>query len=98
MNYQTLFLSRCTIFPQSTQTAARHSAFVDCDMARPERFGANAGSFCDVEIVDVRLSATAILGVRFRQADFMSPDSVNKLTGEPESGEIYCDSFFCLHV
>jgi hypothetical protein len=65
-----------------------------CDVgSRVDGFVAHVAAFREIEVFDVRPITTTIPGVVFRQADFMSTESL------PEASEGgYCDSLSCLHA
>jgi len=61
--------------------------------SRFDGFVAHIASFRDCEVFDVRPITTKISGIKFKQADLMSPIKSNK--GLVSS---YCDSISCLHA
>lgn len=63
--------------------------------SRVDGFVAHVASFREIEVLDVRPITTSIPGIKFRQADLMSPDSIAGLTA---GGQGYCDSLSCLHA
>ncbi len=68
--------------------AARPEKHVDIG-SRVDGFVSHVASFREIEVLDVRPITTQVPGVRFRQADLMSP--VGEMAG-------YCDSLSCLHA
>lgn len=63
--------------------------------SRIDGFVAHVASFRKIEVFDIRPINTNIPGVIFRQADFMSTDSVRDYL-QDQLG--YCDSLSCLHA
>ena len=63
--------------------------------SRIDGFVAHVASFRSVEVLDIRPVNSIIPGVKFMQADLMSPDSVTALCAGNEG---YCDSLSCLHA
>lgn len=56
-------------------------------------FVAHVASSRECEVFDVRPISAEVLGVLFRQADLMNPDSLPITNGAG-----YCDSLSCLHA
>jgi hypothetical protein len=63
--------------------------------SRVDGFVAHVASFRELEVLDVRPITARIPGVRFRQADLLSPASIGSLAPDASG---YCDSLSCLHV
>lgn len=62
--------------------------------SRVDGFVAHVAAFREIEVFDVRCILSSVPGIVFRQADLMSPDSVQSYAGNGG----YCDSLSCLHA
>ena len=57
--------------------------------SRVDGFVAHVASFREIEVFDIRPITQTVPGIKFKQADFMDPDSAIYS---------YCDSVSCLHT